>query len=266
MSERSERALIKTSILAMKCTKIATDIMATSTTKLTQPIRLTRLHSFCSRPSLKMRLASLGADSDDEMLILMPDYFVILATSRWRVAWDLLCFLCTAWCTLLVPWRLYDVARIHDSVFTNELGTGIYIDWITDFFFLLNIYLNAKVFAFTDINEQGKKMHITDRNQIWEEYYKTGRLLGDILTVIPYDLLGFFLGSWNFLRVPKMLMAVRFPFLVTRLKNHVEDSGRFHISMDAVVTIKLSIATFVLCTGCRASGQLSINQMISRLH
>ena len=47
-------------ILAMKCAKMATDIMATSTTKLTlfHPIRLTYFTRF-AHPSLKMRFASL---------------------------------------------------------------------------------------------------------------------------------------------------------------------------------------------------------------
>ena len=40
--------------------EMAIDIMATSTTELTHPIRLARSVCF-ARPSLKMRLASLGA-------------------------------------------------------------------------------------------------------------------------------------------------------------------------------------------------------------
>ena len=41
-----------------------------------------------------------------------------------------------------------------------------------------------------------------------------------------------------------MFMAFRFPFLVTRLKNHLETS-KIHFSMDAILTLKLTIATFV---------------------
>jgi len=43
----------------MKCAKMATFIMATSTSKLIHPFRLAHLTHF-ARPSLKMRLASLG--------------------------------------------------------------------------------------------------------------------------------------------------------------------------------------------------------------
>ena len=61
VSERSERAFWKTSILAMKCAKWLQT--ASSTTRLTlfHPIRLARSVCF-ARASLKMRLVSLGAE------------------------------------------------------------------------------------------------------------------------------------------------------------------------------------------------------------
>jgi len=58
VSERSERSLRKTRILAMDLAKWLQK--ATSTTKLTNSIRLARLVRF-ARASLKMLLASLGA-------------------------------------------------------------------------------------------------------------------------------------------------------------------------------------------------------------
>ena len=60
VSERSERALMKTRILAMNPAEMATDIMATSTTKLTlfHSILLTRFTRF-ALASLKMRTISL---------------------------------------------------------------------------------------------------------------------------------------------------------------------------------------------------------------
>jgi len=65
VSERSERALMKTSILAMNQhprNEMPTDIMATSTTKLTHSILLTRFVRF-ALASLKMRTISLRSRS-----------------------------------------------------------------------------------------------------------------------------------------------------------------------------------------------------------
>jgi len=61
VSERSERALMKTNIFTRdESREMATDIMATSTTELTDQNFLTRLLFFVS---LKMRLASHGAEN-----------------------------------------------------------------------------------------------------------------------------------------------------------------------------------------------------------
>ena len=60
VSERSERALRKTEYTRDESREMATDIIATSTTKLTHSILLTRFTRF-ALASLKMRLASLGA-------------------------------------------------------------------------------------------------------------------------------------------------------------------------------------------------------------
>ena len=66
-----------------------------------------------------------------------------------------------------------------------------------------------------------------------------------------YDILGLFIGNWYILRVPKILMAFRIPFLVTRLKNHLE-RHHVHLTLDAVMMTNLVLASvvFVIWISC----------------
>lgn len=66
----------------------------------------------------------------------------------------------------------------------------------------------------------------------------------DLTTAIPYDLLGVVFGSWNMLRIPKLFMAFKFPYYVTRMKAHLERHKIF-VSVDVTMTINISIIAIV---------------------
>ena len=188
--------------------------------------------------------------------------FIILATSKTREVYDCMSLFFTAWISLAVPYRLYLVASLPPlGIRTNEAwGYGIVVDYASDVFFVLNIFLNARFFATTDFNERGQLIDIIDKEKLFADYYKSGRLLGDVLTVIPFDILGLFIGQWYLLRVPKLLMAFRFPFLIVRIKNHLERRHKVRINLDAVMATNLTLATimFVIWIAC-AWGMLAEN-------
>jgi len=168
---------------------------------------------------------------------------VILANSLLREAWDVTILVSTMWMSLVIPYRLYVQARSHGNPWGEELGFGIFVDWIFDVFGLINILLNARYFATTEINENGKQINITDKDMIFYEYRET-RFMMDVTIAIPYDFLGFVFGGWNFCRVPKLLAAFRLPYLVGRMKEHLS-RHKIHITLDTVLAINLTIATIV---------------------
>ena len=167
--------------------------------------------------------------------------WVVLQSSRAREVYDCVSFLFTLWISIAVPYRLYLVGLNTDETW----GYGIVVDYASDAFFFFNIILNARFFGTVEINEKGKLVDIVDKQRLFSDYYSSGRLLGDLITVIPCDVLGFLIGNWYMLRLPKLLMAARFPFLVTRLKNHLE-RHKIHVSLDAVMAGNLTIATIVV--------------------
>mmetsp|Transcript_18981 Transcript_18981/g.39543 ORF Transcript_18981/g.39543 Transcript_18981/m.39543 type:complete len:2349 (+) Transcript_18981:25-7071(+) len=169
---------------------------------------------------------------------------VILANSLFREIWDVTLLVNTTWASLAIPYRLYVQSRDDGNPWGNELGFGIFVDYVFDVFCIINIILNARYFANTEINEQGKQINIVDRELIFGEYWHSGRMIRDIVIAIPYDLLGFAFGAWNFCRVPKMLAAFRFPYLVSRLKDHLNRRKR-HITLDTVLAANLTIASIV---------------------
>ena len=183
-------------------------------------------------------------NEEDEEVLGAAGKGVILANSTFRKLWDVLCFTGTLWYSIAVPLRLYLVTWETSTPFSDDLGFAIYVDWIYDFFFAVNIVLNIRYFATTEINEKGKVTNIVDRDAIWEEYALSGRMLIDLLIALPYDFFGFGFGSWNAFRIPKLLAAFRFPYLVTRLKGHLEGQNIF-VSLDSILAINLTIATIV---------------------
>jgi len=102
-------------------------------------------------------------ENDDDANIIMPDHIIILENSPIRQTWDILCFLFTAWNVFSIMYRLFLCHMKFNDIWTNEPHWWIEIDWVTDFFFLVNILLHSKVFALKEVNEQGKTLHITDR-------------------------------------------------------------------------------------------------------
>jgi CRP-like cAMP-binding protein len=169
---------------------------------------------------------------------------VILANSLFRVIWDVTLLISTTWSSLAIPYRLYVQSRAEGSPWGDELGFGIFVDYVFDAFCFVNIILNARFFANTEINENGKLTNIVDKELIFGEYWHSGRMTMDVFIAIPFDFLGFAFGAWNFCRVPKMLASFRFPYLVGRLKEHL-DRHKVHVSLDAILAINLTIASIV---------------------
>ena len=143
---------------------------------------------------------------------------------------------------IMVPQRLYEVVEAHGSMTASEEGPNLWVDWCSDGFFLLSIFMTCRVFALTEINEQGKTLHITERDQMVVEYYRSGWMMLDVFTFFPYDLLRPGLGSPNLLRIPKLLIALKIPKMVGDLKKHAKRRG-VDLSLDNILIVNLSVAT-----------------------
>lgn len=123
----------------------------------------------------------MNSDDEDDN----KRHFVILATSRTREIYDCVSFLFTLWTAIAIPYRLYLVAPFKREHEWSELGYGIMVDYVSDIFFLFNVVLNARFFATTEINEKGKLINITDKGKLFSDYMRSGRLFGDLFTVVP---------------------------------------------------------------------------------
>ncbi|GMH74967.1 hypothetical protein TL16_g06612 [Triparma laevis f. inornata] len=194
--------------------------------------------------SKKNKFADMMDEEEESNILGGKAGKVILANGRFREVWDVLCFTCTMWFAIAVPYRLYVVTWEHGSPLTDNFGEAIYMDYLFDVFSITNIILNMRFFAITEINEKGSIINIVDKDAIWEEYALSGRLFMDVVIAMPYDLLGFGFGAWNVCRVPKLMMAFRIPYLITRLKGHLDRHG-VHISLDAILAVNLTVATIV---------------------
>jgi len=193
----------------------------------------------------------------------MPDHFVILESSRLRQFWDLLLFSFAIWNAFAIAYRLFLVHRFTTDLLNDEPRFFLPFDYVTDVFFIVNIFLQMKVFALKEVNEQGKTMHIFDRDIMLIEYWNSGRMTRDIFTALPYDLLGFFVGGWNMLRIPKLLMAFRFPYYIVQLKTHAE---KYHIfvSVDAILTMNISFVAATLTHWIACSWAMIYNDLDSK--
>jgi hypothetical protein len=191
----------------------------------------------------KKKFADMLNEKEDEELILMPDYFVILADSRWRKIWDTISLILALYLTIMIPQRLHDSTEATNEILTDEMGSNLIVDWLCDCFFLMDIFMHARVFALTEINEQGKTIHITERDQMIREYYKNGHMVRDIVTFFPYDLFGLAVGSYNALRIPKLIIALRLPNILSQLKVHLNQTYKIQLSLDNMLVINLLCST-----------------------
>jgi len=201
---------------------------------------------FAKNMKNKKKFAEMMDNEDEEDMVLMPDYFVILEDSKVRQCWDLLYTILLAYYCILIPRRIYKAVTISSvSLFSSYWSTELIADYVIDFFFLVDIFMNARIFALTEVNELGKTMHITERDQIVTEYWRGGRMTNDILIFLPYDILGFMMGGGFFLcRLPKLALALRFPRMVHQLKQHL-NHHKIHLSVDGILVLNLIFFTMI---------------------
>lgn len=200
---------------------------------------------FSKNMSKKKKFADMLNENEDNELVHLPDYFVILADSRLRRLWDAFSFVFALYLAIMIPQRIHNVTEKENHVLSDVKGSYLPLDWFCDVFFVLDIYMHSRVFALTEMNEQGKVLHITERDHMINEYYKSGCMTRDILLFLPYDLAGFFLGSWNALRIPKVLIAFRLPQMVGQLKDHLLRAYNIQLSLDNVLVVNLLVSTVI---------------------
>ena len=143
----------------------------------------------------------------DDYTVSIRKAKVLLPTSALRAGWTLVAMIGLLWTYLVIPLRIA-FAMEPSSLFWGLLA----VDWIFDFFFLLDMYLYYTAFAFLKDSRFVQDAEKIRRN------YMSGRFVYDAIAMFPFEIFAL-AAPWNvphksnvgrvallsILRIPKLL-------------------------------------------------------------
>ena len=119
---------------------------------------------------------------------------VFLPESRFRNAWMLCCFLGVLYNVFSLSFEMaffYDDTLFREHSATTGLAVVLTLNYLIDFFFIVDIIFSARFFAF--FNNDGGDV-VTSHKEIWQRAKASNFFYLDILASLPTDLIAFSIG------------------------------------------------------------------------
>ena len=164
--------------------------------------------------------------------------------SRFRVIWDFACLLGYLFYAFSLP--LMIMRYLDGQTFEGNILSFL-LNYIVDSFFLVNLYLRFNSFMYL---EEG--LLIFDEERIRDRFMRERNLKVEIMTVIPFDFLGFFFTNRSLflLRLSKIACLPHILKSMDEVSRHLSD---FRVGGD-LVTFKVITLNFVLLMVCHWVG------------
>jgi CRP-like cAMP-binding protein len=182
-----------------------------------------------------------------------------------HVYWDILLLATKTLYCIMVPvricWNLTD-GGFSDDVkgldgLKDSFDMSLILEYIFDIAYWLDMLGQMYCFAYVD-HDMGSEV-VVDRQMIATRYKNSQRYSFDIITAIPYDILGGAFGYWSLWRIPKMLRITYIFNNVNRLQKHFEDSMQVTLTETHVSVIIMSISTLILILWSSVGWNISRN-------
>uniref|UniRef100_A0A7S1UCC9 Cyclic nucleotide-binding domain-containing protein n=1 Tax=Phaeomonas parva TaxID=124430 RepID=A0A7S1UCC9_9STRA len=172
---------------------------------------------------------------------------VIEPDSSFHIYWDTLLIVCTLYGALAIPGRLTALVGNGETIEESNLWDwSLIVDYLFEFVYIGEMVLQGYFFAFHDIDSDRDDI-IYDHEAIRDKYVKSARFKFDVLTIFPFEVIGFGVGGkWSLLRVPKMLRTVGLTYYVNDLKSHLEVVNQIVVSAASMMVVQMLFATIIL--------------------
>ncbi|KAL9183699.1 hypothetical protein ACHAXT_004555 [Thalassiosira profunda] len=163
---------------------------------------------------------------------------VILPDSRFRVAWDVACFLGLLYLILSIP---VTISFAADSL---DVGTFV-VDAMVDAFFVADVYCRLRKFAVL------KDGLLVSSPKEFGPMYQESEFQLDLLSVCPASFLAYFAGApgraYGMFRVLQFARAVRFGKYLEGLVEIVNTRTRFAVTTATLRVCQISMTIIFLC-------------------
>lgn len=80
--------------------------------------------------------------NDEEEMILLPDYFVLLSDSIYKLLFDSISFIFALYLSIAIPSRLYSLTKMEGGRSEGRWGVEIYVDYFVDAYFLIQVRIS----------------------------------------------------------------------------------------------------------------------------
>ena len=114
----------------------------------------------------------------------------------------------------------------------------LFVDYLSDIFFLVDIALNYRCLAFNDIQD-GREVLNTSPEAIMQRYRTSNRFVVDVIGSCPVDLLGIpFGGYYTVLRMTHFARIGLLDTYIAELRDHLVEGRDIHLSSGEVSIAK----------------------------
>ena len=171
---------------------------------------------------------------------------IIMPYDPFHVYWDVLLLVATTYQCLAIPIRIdrevFNYTRYDKTAPFDPL---LFVDYFFDFIFIVDMYLNARVFAYNEISA-GRAEVITDKSLIAENYFASSRSTLDAVACLPLDLLGFAFGNWSYIRLLHLLRFFSVTSIIKEFSTHMTDVYDKIVSNGVRTSLTMFIWTLIM--------------------
>ena len=177
---------------------------------------------------------------------------MIYPHDKFHVYWDILLLVIKGLYCIMIPvricWNLtaggFDPEVMGTDGLKDSFDLSLILEYIFDIVYWLDMAGQMHAFAYVDYN-MGSEV-VVDRQLIASRYKESKRFRFDILTSIPFDILGGAVGYWSMWRLPKMTRIVHLINNVSQLQKHLEEAMQVTLTETHVSVINMTVFTLVL--------------------
>lgn len=188
----------------------------------------------------------------DTQSLSRKEKYAIKPSNPFHQTWDRLKLLALLYLSIMVPLRIFlqCVAREDESsrcrLFHDTAGWSVDLigEYAVDLFFLADMGLNYRFFAFTVVQNE-KHVVKSHPKEIKARYLASWRFVVDVFASAPLDLISIAVGRHSLFRLNRLLRILLIDTYVTELQQHLEQSKK-KLSLKMVSSVKRALILILM--------------------